>query len=135
MPADASATREKLIAAAEGLFATAGIEAAQPQPFTIRFHLHPNVTASLQQDNETVLLRTPSGQGFRLRALGAPISIEAVYRRARTQYGPGYRRDGTSGGLEPRRARSTPCERVSAVLASLHRPPNRPGAGGLRAGC
>jgi uncharacterized heparinase superfamily protein len=56
------------------------IEAAQPQPFTIRFHLHPNVTASLQQDNETVLLRTPGGQGFRLRALGAPISIEeSVY--------------------------------------------------------
>jgi uncharacterized heparinase superfamily protein len=56
------------------------IEAAQPQPFTIRFHLHPNVTASLQQDNETVLLRTPGGQGFRLRAIGAPISIEeSVY--------------------------------------------------------
>jgi uncharacterized heparinase superfamily protein len=56
------------------------IEAAQPQPFTIRFHLHPNVTASLQQDNGAVLLRTPGGQGFRLRAEGAPIQIEeSVY--------------------------------------------------------
>jgi uncharacterized heparinase superfamily protein len=56
------------------------IEAAQPQPFTIRFHLHPNVTASLQQDNEAVLLRTPGGLGFRLRAEGAPISVEeSVY--------------------------------------------------------
>jgi uncharacterized heparinase superfamily protein len=56
------------------------IEAAQPQPFTIRFHLHPNVTASLQQDNGAVLLRTPGGQGFRLRAEGAPITVEeSVY--------------------------------------------------------
>jgi uncharacterized heparinase superfamily protein len=56
------------------------IEAATPQPFTIRFHLHPNIIASLQQDNEAVLLRTPSGLGFRLRAEGAPIRIEeSVY--------------------------------------------------------
>ena len=56
------------------------IEAEQPQPFTIRFHLHPNVTASLQQDNGAVLLRTPGGQGFRLRAEGAPILMEeSVY--------------------------------------------------------
>jgi uncharacterized heparinase superfamily protein len=52
------------------------IEAEQPQPFVVRFHLHPNVTASLQQDNEAVLLRLPSGQGWRLRADGAKISIE-----------------------------------------------------------
>jgi uncharacterized heparinase superfamily protein len=56
------------------------IEAAQPQPFMIRFHLHPSVTASLQQDNGAVLLRLPSGQGWRLRAEGAAISIEeSVY--------------------------------------------------------
>jgi uncharacterized heparinase superfamily protein len=56
------------------------IEAEQPQPFIIRFHLHPNVTASLQQDNEAVLLRLPSGQGWRLRADGTKISIEeSVY--------------------------------------------------------
>ncbi len=56
------------------------IEAAEPQPFTIRFHLHPNVTASLQQDQEAVLLRLPSGQGWRLRAGGAKITVEeSVY--------------------------------------------------------
>ena len=56
------------------------IEAAQPQPFVIRFHLHPSVTASLQQDNEAVLLRLPSGQGWRLRADGTKITIEeSVY--------------------------------------------------------
>ncbi len=65
------------------------IEAGQPQPFTIRFHLHPNVIANLQQDNEAVLLRLPSGQGWRLRAEGAAISVEeSVY----------------FGGNEPRRA-------------------------------
>jgi uncharacterized heparinase superfamily protein len=56
------------------------IEAKSPQPFTIRFHLHPNVTASLQQDNEAVLLRTPGGLGFRLRTEDVPIRIEeSVY--------------------------------------------------------
>jgi uncharacterized heparinase superfamily protein len=56
------------------------IEAEQPQPYTVRFHLHPSVTASLQQDNGAVLLRLPSGQGWRLRAEGAKITVEeSVY--------------------------------------------------------
>jgi uncharacterized heparinase superfamily protein len=56
------------------------IEADQPQPYAVRFHLHPHVTASLQQDNGAVLLRLPSGQGWRLRAEGARITIEeSVY--------------------------------------------------------
>ncbi len=55
------------------------IEAATPQPYTIRFHLHPAVIASLQQDGEAVLLRLPSG-GWRLRAEGARVSLEeSVY--------------------------------------------------------
>jgi uncharacterized heparinase superfamily protein len=65
------------------------VEAAQPQPFTVRFHLHPNVNASLQQDGEAVLLRLPQGGGWRLRADGARISLEeSVYL----------------GGPEPRRS-------------------------------
>ncbi|MCF3946918.1 heparinase II/III family protein [Acidiphilium iwatense] len=65
------------------------IEADEPQPFTLRFHLHPNVTASLQQDGEAALLRLPSGQGWRLRAGGAVLSVEeSIY----------------FGGTEPRRA-------------------------------
>ena len=56
------------------------IEAGTPQPFNIRFHLHPNVTASLVYDDETVLLRTSSGLGFRLKAEGATPRIEdSVY--------------------------------------------------------
>ena len=52
------------------------IEAATPQPYTIRFHLHPSVTTSLQQDGETVLLRTASGGGWRLRADGPRLALE-----------------------------------------------------------
>ena len=65
------------------------VEAPNPQPFTLRFHLHPDVNASLQQDGEAVLLRLRSGGGWRLRADGARMSLEeSVYL----------------GGHEPRRS-------------------------------
>jgi uncharacterized heparinase superfamily protein len=65
------------------------VEAPTPQPFTLRFHLHPDVNASLQQDGEAVLLRLRSGGGWRLRADGARMSLEeSIYL----------------GGLEPRRS-------------------------------
>jgi uncharacterized heparinase superfamily protein len=64
------------------------IEAATPQPFSIRFHLHPAVIASVQQDGAAVLLRLPTG-GWRLRAEGAHVSLEeSIYL----------------GGAEPRRS-------------------------------
>lgn len=64
------------------------IEADSPQAFAIRFHLHPSVGASLQQDGEAALLRLPSGSGWRLRAKGARLTLEpSVYL----------------GGTEPRR--------------------------------
>jgi uncharacterized heparinase superfamily protein len=48
--------------------------------YTVRFHLHPGVDASLQQDGEAVLLRLPSGAGWRLRAEGAHVALEeSVY--------------------------------------------------------
>ena len=65
------------------------VEAPNPQPFTLRFHLHPDVNASLQQDGEAVLLRLRSGGGWRLRADGARMSLEeSIYL----------------GGHEPRRS-------------------------------
>jgi len=65
------------------------IEAATPQPFAIRFHLHPDVDASLQQDGAGVLLRTPSGTGWVFRAEGARLALEeSIY----------------AGGGEPRRS-------------------------------
>jgi uncharacterized heparinase superfamily protein len=63
------------------------IEASAGQPYAIRFHLHPSVTANVQQDGEGVLLRVASG-GWRLRAEGAQVSLEeSIYL----------------GGPEPRR--------------------------------
>jgi uncharacterized heparinase superfamily protein len=52
------------------------VEAPAPQPFTLRFHLHPAVKANMQQDGEAVLLRLPAGGGWRLRAEGARMSLE-----------------------------------------------------------
>lgn len=50
------------------------------QGFTVRFHLHPQVQASLTQDGSTALLRLPSGAGWRVRAQGAVMSLaESVY--------------------------------------------------------
>ena len=64
------------------------VEANEPQPFAVRFHLHPDVQTSLQQDGEAVLLRLRSGSGWRLRAEGARVSLEeSIYL----------------GGPEPRR--------------------------------
>ncbi len=48
--------------------------------FAIRFHLHPNVQASVAQGGDTVLLRLHKGGGWRLRAGGAaPRLEESVY--------------------------------------------------------
>ncbi len=56
-------------------------EAGTPIPaFLVRFHLHPAVVASPVQDGEGVLLRLPSGHGWRLRAKGAKVAVEeSVY--------------------------------------------------------
>ena len=48
----------------------------EPRPFTIRFHLHPSVHASLAQDGSQVLLRLHSGAGWRLRATGGTLHME-----------------------------------------------------------
>ncbi|MEM7173326.1 MAG: heparinase II/III family protein [Pseudomonadota bacterium] len=54
--------------------------AESEQNFTIRFHLHPDVRAGLTQAADSVLLQTESGDGWRMRAAGADISLEdSVY--------------------------------------------------------
>ncbi len=46
----------------------------------VRFHLHPQVLASLAQDGQAVLLRLPGGAGFRLRSSGGEVSLaESIY--------------------------------------------------------
>jgi uncharacterized heparinase superfamily protein len=52
------------------------IEADSPQPYTLRFHLHPSVQASLQQDGAAVLMRLRSGGGWVLRTDGAQLALD-----------------------------------------------------------
>jgi len=49
---------------------------ARAAPFAIRFHLHPDVQASLSQDGTAAILRLPKGDGWRLRAGGALLGLE-----------------------------------------------------------
>ena len=52
--------------------------------FTVRFHLHPAVKASLVQEGSGVLLRLPGGAGWRFRAAGGVTSLqESVYLGSR----------------------------------------------------
>ncbi|MGB1547312.1 MAG: heparinase II/III family protein [Alphaproteobacteria bacterium] len=44
--------------------------------FDIRFHLHPQVSASLSRDGFTVLLRLPKGGGWKFQAIGGVIRLE-----------------------------------------------------------
>jgi uncharacterized heparinase superfamily protein len=54
------------------------VEAREPRPFAVRFHLHPHVRATMQ--GETVLLRLPGGASWQVRADGAlPALEESVY--------------------------------------------------------
>jgi uncharacterized heparinase superfamily protein len=52
------------------------LEGPAGQSFAIRFHLHPNVQASLIQQGQAVLLALPSGGGWRLRCTGGSLSLE-----------------------------------------------------------
>ncbi|SLN15760.1 heparinase II/III family protein [Oceanibacterium hippocampi] len=49
---------------------------ARTTPFFLRFHLHPDVDASLVQDGRTVILRSGSGQGWRFRSAGGAVTLE-----------------------------------------------------------
>lgn len=52
-------------------------------PWAIRFHLHPSVTAVLQEEEGGVLMRLPGGHGWRFRARGARVELEeSVYLAA-----------------------------------------------------
>jgi uncharacterized heparinase superfamily protein len=46
-------------------------------PFTLRWHLHPDIQASLSHGGQTVLLRTASGGGWRLRVENAALGLES----------------------------------------------------------
>jgi uncharacterized heparinase superfamily protein len=52
------------------------VESPTPLPFAVRFHLHPTVVPSMQQDGKSVVLRLPGGGIWTLRAKGADIALE-----------------------------------------------------------
>ncbi|WP_376098918.1 heparinase II/III family protein [Roseomonas sp. CCTCC AB2023176] len=52
------------------------VEGENTPGFIVRFHLHPGVAASVQEDGSSVLLRLPSGAGWRLRAGGGRVGVE-----------------------------------------------------------
>ena len=48
--------------------------------FAVRFHLHPEVRASMVQDGEAVLIRLPRGGGWRFNCVGGILALEeSVY--------------------------------------------------------
>ena len=50
------------------------------KPITLRFHLHPQVQASLVREGKEVLLRLGNGEGWLFKAMGGRISLEeSVY--------------------------------------------------------
>lgn len=50
------------------------------QPFVVRFHLHPLVQALVIHSGQQVLLRLPSGAGWRLHAAGGLLELaESIY--------------------------------------------------------
>ncbi|MDA0785204.1 MAG: heparinase II/III family protein [Proteobacteria bacterium] len=66
----------------EDVLSRAGVAStARPaRGFALRFHLHPTVQASLVQNGSAVLLRLPSGIGWRLIAEGGTVSLaESIY--------------------------------------------------------
>jgi uncharacterized heparinase superfamily protein len=57
-----------------------GTQPPQPRDFAIRFHLHPEVQASLAQGGASALLKPPRGRGWTLRQSGGRLELEdSVY--------------------------------------------------------
>lgn len=52
------------------------VEGENLPAYAVRFHLHPGVVASLQEEENAVLLRLPSGASWRLRASRARVAVE-----------------------------------------------------------
>ena len=51
-------------------------DAARGLPFAIRFHLHPALQLSPVQGGSSVIIRLPSGDGWRLRGYGGQVALE-----------------------------------------------------------
>lgn len=79
--------------------------------FSIRFHLHPDVRASLSRDSLSALLVLPSGDGWRFRTDGGPVRLDrSVYLAA---------------GAPPRRSTQLVVAGEAEPFGGGDRPPNR----------
>ncbi|MEM1399463.1 MAG: heparinase II/III family protein, partial [Pseudomonadota bacterium] len=56
--------------------------------FTVRFHLHPKVRASLVTGGSAILLRLPSGEGWRFKSSGLSMDLEESVYWATPSGGP-----------------------------------------------
>lgn len=71
---------EDIIAPYGAVHAGGGAEDRIGKPIALRFHLHPQVQASLVREGEEVLLRLGNGEGWLFKAVGGRISLEeSVY--------------------------------------------------------
>jgi uncharacterized heparinase superfamily protein len=58
----------------------------KPRQFAVRFHLHPDVQASLAQNRQGALVRLNGGAGYRMRVVGGEVSLDdSVYLGRRGQ--------------------------------------------------
>lgn len=79
--------------------------------FTIRFHLHPDVKASLSRDSMSALLVLSGGEGWRFRTDGGTVRLErSVYLAA---------------GAPPRRSTQMVISGEAEPFGGGDRPPNR----------
>lgn len=79
--------------------------------FSIRFHLHPGVKASLSRDSFSALLVLPNGDGWRFRTDGGPVRLErSVY---------------LAGGSSPVRSTQLVIMGEAESYGGGDRPPNR----------
>ncbi|MFW6413215.1 MAG: heparinase II/III domain-containing protein, partial [Oceanicaulis sp.] len=77
----------------------------------IRFHLHPDVRASLSRDSMSALLVLANGDGWRFRTDGGPVRLErSVYLAA---------------GAPPKRSTQLVIVGEAAPFGGGERPPNR----------
>ena len=56
------------------------IEGAEPRIFTIRFHLHPDVSVSAAQGGQSALMKLTKGGGWKFSVAGGALRIdESIY--------------------------------------------------------
>jgi uncharacterized heparinase superfamily protein len=69
-----------LTAGGEDLRGEDRVDGGTPQPFVLRFHLHPDVNVSVAQNAQAAILKLPTGGWWRIRAKGGSISLaDSIY--------------------------------------------------------